>query len=400
MNSILYRIFNEAWMISPDHANSYLPFVMKLIEGQNVQLGKKMENQVYAYNSRALLFKKNSDLVTAPTGSVAVFHVLGAVTKYDQLCSDGMMTLESQMIEADQLDNIAGHILKIDSPGGEAAYMDTIARTIREQIKKPVIAFVNGLAASAAFYLAAACDRIYANEKNDQVGSIGVLVSFMDFRPYYEKQGVRVHEIYASQSSKKNDEFREALKGNYEPLQESILNPYAEQFIDAVKYFRPGLTDPAAYKGKLFRAEEAVSIGMIDGIQSFKACVKEIKEMSGERQIKPSGRPSAGSLAPGAGPAKKEIAAIEGPQLQYVLQEANRDELMKEIKAMREENKAIINALRSLGGTLTGELEESAKMRARISNYLNLPGDEETRSFAPGDPFSFLDISKSESPDF
>lgn len=58
-------------------------------------------------------------------------------------------------------------------------------------------------------------------------GSIGVMCSFSDLKPFYEKMGVKFHEIYADQSENKNEAFRLALEGDYTKIRQESLNPMA-----------------------------------------------------------------------------------------------------------------------------------------------------------------------------
>ena len=143
----------------------------------------------------------------------------------------------------------------------------------------PVLAWFNGTCASAAYYIAAAADEIYASEPTDIVGSIGTMISFADFRELYESAGIKIHEIYADQSQLKNLDFQQALEGNYQRLKEHLLNPYAQTFIDTVKAFRPQLRQAEAFQGEVYMAGEAIQIGMIDGQRTFAQAIVRVQEL-------------------------------------------------------------------------------------------------------------------------
>lgn len=281
---LIRSILSSPWMVDERTAHAAMPMVLRLLKGEDVTVQPVADLRPYAYSVQSQQQARYYDLANAPAGSVAVHRVIGLVTKHDGMCSKGTETLMREMARADGMKNIAGHLLEIDSGGGEGTNIATVARFIDEKIEKPVIAWVSGTAASAAYWIAASADAIYAAEKTDMIGSIGVMVRFADFRDYYEKEGIKMHEIYAEQSDLKNADFRAALDGDYETLRNDFLNPYAESFIDAIREYRPMVDDDDAFRGKVFRAEEAVENFLIDGIMTYDDAVQEVRRMADEEK--------------------------------------------------------------------------------------------------------------------
>lgn len=284
MNTIR-SILASPWLVDYRTANAAMPLVMRLLKGEEVTIqDPAVDHRPYAYAVGARRRMTFRNFNTAPSGSVAVFPVHGVVTKEDGWCSMGTVTLMKNMSEADEAPNIVAHLLEIDSGGGEGTNIETVARFIRG-LKKPVVAWFNGTAASAAYWIAAAADRIYAGESTDMVGSIGVYFRFADMREHYEALGIKVHEVYASQSELKNDDIRQAMEGNYESIRAGFLDPYAQAFINSVQSLRPGLKDEDAYKGKIFMAAQAVENGMIDGIMSLEQALEKAASMGEEHKM-------------------------------------------------------------------------------------------------------------------
>jgi hypothetical protein len=205
---LLHSILFSPWMMDGRSARAYHPIIVNMLKGHQVDLNEEPARRPFAYSASSQRKIKYYNFGEAPEGSVAVHTLIGAVTKYGGWCTSGTEGMMMSMSKADEMKNIAAHMLEIDSGGGEATNIETVARFIRNNIKKPVVAWFNGTCASAAYYIASACDEIYASEPTDQVGSIGVLLSFMDFKPFYESQGVNVHEIYATQSELKNADYQ------------------------------------------------------------------------------------------------------------------------------------------------------------------------------------------------
>lgn len=153
--------------------------------------------------------------------------------------------------------------------------MESVARCIAG-LQKPTVAWYNGTCASAAYYLACGADAIYASQKTDQVGSIGVMVRMANMDGHYEQMGVKIHEVYATQSTLKNESFLAARQGEYDILRERLLNPYAAQFISTVQEMRPQLEAAEAFQGRVYTTDEAIAIGMIDGMASREEAVAAI----------------------------------------------------------------------------------------------------------------------------
>ena len=105
--------------------------------------------------------------------------------------------LEASINRALADDQVSRIVLDINSPGGEATGMARIAEAVRRaKIKKPVIALVNDMAASAAYAIASQADRILISETS-LVGSIGVLWVHFDHSRALAEKGVKPTIIHA-----------------------------------------------------------------------------------------------------------------------------------------------------------------------------------------------------------
>ncbi|HRD54621.1 MAG TPA: hypothetical protein PKY96_18435, partial [Flavobacteriales bacterium] len=103
---------------------------------------------------------------------------------------------------------IVGVVLNIDSPGGNGNAMNLMANQV-ERMRKPVVGLVShGMACSAAYGIGSACDLMMTSGPMDEVGSIGTYVRLHDWSGADEKDGLKVHEIYATRSVEKNNLVR------------------------------------------------------------------------------------------------------------------------------------------------------------------------------------------------
>jgi signal peptide peptidase SppA len=235
---------------------------------------------VSAQSGTAFRFTPWTEDSEIPYNSVAVIGLEGPITKYNQFCGPvGMLTKAAMLQRADSNDRIKAILLNIDSPGGEVYAGFTMADAI-QKTNKPVISFVRDLSASAAHMIASVSDEIYVNSDMATIGSLGTYATILDVRQQLEKEGIRLHEIYASASVDKNREYREAINGNYGPLQERI-NAFNDRFMSIVKTGREGklTADEKTWgTGKLYFGTEALKLGLIDGILSYEETLQTIFE--------------------------------------------------------------------------------------------------------------------------
>lgn len=163
-------------------------------------------------------------------------------------------------------DSVQGVIIEIDSGGGHDAASDYIGNAVAELAGvKPVIAYGH-MIASGAYLMAINCNLIIASGGLSKVGSIGSYVSLNKIiKEFYSEI---FEDVYAQQSTEKNEEFREYVSdGSIEKYQQ-MANESAQYFIDAVKLKRPFVIEEAL-KGKLYTADKAKRVGLIDGIGSL-----------------------------------------------------------------------------------------------------------------------------------
>jgi len=255
-------IFKGKWALDPIFAINSLPMVNDLLSG-------KIE-----------VFDSGNQMNETPIkndSNIAVLNISGTLFKNDLDCgTSGMATIGNMIKILDQNEGVSGIILKIDSPGGTVDGTSDLANIIKS-ISKPTICFVDGLMASAALWIGSSCDEIVASNDFAEIGSVGVLLSFTDFQPSLEKQGVKFHTITAPQSSEKIKQFQDLRDGNYKEYQNEVLSPLAEQFINTVKHNRP-LVEEKHLKGKMFFAKDVVG-PFVDHIGNFDFAIERMSHL-------------------------------------------------------------------------------------------------------------------------
>jgi len=170
-------------------------------------------------------------------------------------------------------------VLLINSPGGspvQAGIINDEIKRLRAKPKKPVYAVVEESCASAAYYIAAATDRIFV-DKASIVGSIGVLMDGFGFTGLMDKLGVERRLMTAGENKGFLDPFSPQTE-KHRVFAQSMLDQVHKQFIDVVKAGRgKRLKDtPELFSGLFWTGQQAVEIGLADQMGSLDFVAREI----------------------------------------------------------------------------------------------------------------------------
>jgi len=177
--TLIRDILGKPWLIDP----LYVSFV-----GANIQ--HFLENKG-TYESS---YNNSSGASSDDNGKIQTINIKGELLKNDTNSGRmGMRSMANLITKSQEDDSIKGIILIIDSPGGTVDGTLDLVDAIKKTTK-PIVSIVDGMAASAGYWIAAATDKIYAQNGFAKVGSIGVMLSFADVQPYYERQGVKFHQ--------------------------------------------------------------------------------------------------------------------------------------------------------------------------------------------------------------
>lgn len=268
--SYLKEILESVYMIEPSQAIAGKTLLNGIMMGLEFSPEKPVQGELIG----------NKDFPVIPlTKNIHVSHLYGTMYRQDGDCGQvGTQTIANEMLEADANSSIIGHILMIDSGGGAANSVPVLAKAIR-QCTKPVVAFVDGMMASAAMYAGSYCNRIVANDKLDRIGCIGTMVQIADY-PKNQKDAdgfVRLR-IYADGAEEKNGEYEAALEGDFRLIKEQMLNPLNDDFKANIKANRPNVADEQL-KGRTYYAQDCVGT-LIDAIGGFDAAINEVLNLS------------------------------------------------------------------------------------------------------------------------
>lgn len=129
--------------------------------------------------------------------------------------------------------SIKAVVLRIDSPGGGVAPSQEIyAELKRLAEKKPLVVSMGAIAASGGYYLAIAGEHLFANP-GSITGSIGVIMSFPDYRELMGKIGVKTEVVKSGQFKDIGSSSREFSAADRELLQ-GMIDDVHSQFVQAI----------------------------------------------------------------------------------------------------------------------------------------------------------------------
>lgn len=213
---------------------------------------------------------------------IAVIDITGVILSPE--------TINSQLRKFGDDSSVKAIILHINSPGGGAAASQEIYHEVlrvRKEKHKKIVASVESVGASGAYYIASACDRIYANEAS-VVGSIGVIMEWMNYGDLLKWAKLKNVTITAGELKDAGDPSRD-LTPKEQAYFQSLVNNMYSQFVHDVAIGRRTTDDkiqPLA-TGQVWTGEQSLSLGLIDRVGGFRTAL-----MDTAREVGISGEPS------------------------------------------------------------------------------------------------------------
>jgi protease-4 len=213
---------------------------------------------------------------------IVVINLQGVIQS--QLAAD----VHQQLKSAKQDGRVKGLIVRVNSPGGTISASDEIYNQIkkfRNEHNMPVIAFMQGVAASGGYYTSVACEKIVA-EPTAITGSIGVISWFFVVQELLEdKLGVLPVVVKSGQKKDWPSSFRQPTPEEIQYMQDKLIKPAFERFLMIVSEGRKALLKPDEVRkladGGIYGAQEAVDDKLIDSIGYLDDAVSIVKTMAG-----------------------------------------------------------------------------------------------------------------------
>jgi protease-4 len=183
-------------------------------------------------------------------------------------------------------DSIKAIILHVNSPGGGVAASEEIYREvkrIRDEKKKRIVASIETVGASGAYYVSSATNKIYA-DNGSIVGSIGVIAQWVNYGDLMRWAKMKPETLKVGEFKDTGDPTREMTPAERAYMQSLIDNMYA-QFVQAVAEGRHAKKEDikAIADGRVWTGQEALSLHLIDQVADFQAAVEDTAKAVGIR---------------------------------------------------------------------------------------------------------------------
>jgi protease IV len=226
--------------------------------------------------SRLIATAASSGGATFGQPSIAVVDINGVILDADKI--------DRQIERFGRDSGVKAIILHIDSPGGGAAASQEIYHEVlhvRRDLHKPVIASVESVGASGAYYISSACERIYANPAS-VVGSIGVIMEWTNYGDLFRWAKLKNVKVYDGALKNAGDPTRDPTPQEEAYFKGLVDNMYGQFIRDVAigRHTSPEKIQPLA-TGQVWTGEEALPLGLIDKEGGFRVALTDTARQVG-----------------------------------------------------------------------------------------------------------------------
>ena len=265
----LIDLINSPWAIMPEMLREISAIYTTHMKGEKIDIkgieertGKTLKNKQQSYEI---------------VGSVGIVPIEGVISKKMNLFTEISGGASSELVGRDiiQLLNnpdVRSIVLKIDSPGGTVDGAEMLADIVYSaRGKKDIVAYTDGMMASAAYWIGAAADAVFIASDTTQVGSIGVIATHVDISRAEESVGVKTTEIVAGKYKNIASQHMPLSIEGKAAIQEQIDYIYSV-FVNSIAKYRGVSSADVLSKmadGKIFIGKQAEDAGLVDGVSTF-----------------------------------------------------------------------------------------------------------------------------------
>src|SRR5205085_118033 len=217
------------------------------------------------------------------TDKIAVITMRGLIsTSIPGNVSDSMVDdLRAALQQAREDSRVKAIVLEIDSPGGEVTASDEIySAVVKTRARKPVVVYMDSLAASGGYYVSCGGKFLMANETTI-TGSIGVIIQTLNYEQLFNKIGL-ASVVF------KSGKFKDMLSGTRpmtpeerEYVQSFVMKTY-DKFLGIVAHERnlpaDGLRNSVA-DGRILSGRDALDNKLIDAVGQIEDAFTKAKEL-------------------------------------------------------------------------------------------------------------------------
>lgn len=177
-----------------------------------------------------------------------------------------------------------GILLDVDSGGGTVYESDEMYLKLleyKETTGRPIHAYFNGTACSGAYYIACAADYISGN-RNGWTGSIGVIISTVNYSELYGKLGIK-EVLITSGDNKAMGSAGSEMTEEHRAIYQSLVDESYEQFVEIVALGRDMSIEKTKElaDGRIYSNDQALDNGLIDNVEDYATAYEYMEEVCG-----------------------------------------------------------------------------------------------------------------------
>lgn len=381
----LLDLVTGAWAMQPENLAELQAVYATHMRGEKIdvaaieaRLGRPLANEQQIYE--------------VMPGGVSVLRMSGILSPKANLLmqvSGGVSTqmMIKQLESATADSRVNATVLSMDTPGGSVLGIPESAAAIKLlSAIKPIIVHSDGVLASAGYWLASAANAIYLSGSTAMAGSIGVVIN----RTYDPTVTSKEEHIVAGRY-KRLSVANEPLSKESRAIHQADVDYVYSLFIDDVAAYR-GTTAQLVLDnmadGRVFRGQQAINAGLVDGMLTLDALVEQIvanpTQFSTRRKSVFAGKPHSKPAGAQASTTPVAQAAIQKTEPVLLTPVINSKGSTMDMKELKEQHPALAAQIESetaaacaASASLSKELG-AVQERARIEGVraTALPGHE------------------------
>lgn len=269
-------VLTSPWAIIPDKLTEITEIYSTHLRGEKIDIAGIEARIGQPLQSREQGYEVLDGVALIPIDGV-IAKRMNLFTQISGGASSELIARDVRQAAADE--KVRAIILMIDSPGGSVDGTQALANIIREaSAKKPVVAWADGMMASAAYWMGAAADSVFIAGDTTFVGSIGVVSQHVDVSERQKQMGVKTTEIYAGKYKRIASEFAPLTKDGKAYMQDMVDHLYSV-FVRDVATHR-GTTEEKVLAdmadGRLFIGQNAITAGLADGVSTLDDLIAQL----------------------------------------------------------------------------------------------------------------------------
>lgn len=225
--------------------------------------------------------------ISSPSGDkVAIINISGLISWSAgggvMGASEGVGPVLDHLRDAEQDDSVKSILLWVDSPGGSAAASQAVYQKLMEvRQKKPIVAGMADVAASGAYYISCAANKIVA-QRATETGSIGVIFHTINLAGLLSKYGVSEDVVKSGVYKDMGSPYRPMTSAEQSIMKGMIMNIY-DQFVSDVASARnmPVQKVKSLADGRVWTGQQALKLGLIDQLGTREDAIKLAAKLGG-----------------------------------------------------------------------------------------------------------------------